>query len=246
MMEIDDPREKLIVALDVPTDDSALKLVEILRGQVGYFKVGLQLFTLYGPAIVERILEKGCRVFLDLKLHDIPNTVSNAVNSAVGLGVSMLTLHTTGGEMMLRRAVETVANAAANSYEVPKLLGVTILTSMDEEQVAGVGLQGPIESLVLNLARLADRCGLDGIVCSPQELDRLSQDRFERIFYVTPGIRPRGSSLDDQARTNTPTGAIQLGARYLVIGRPIIQADNPASAAERIVEEIRHARIKAE
>jgi orotidine-5'-phosphate decarboxylase len=117
---------------------------------------------------------------------------------------------------------------------------------MDEEQVGGVGLQGPIEGLVLNLARLADRCGLDGIVCSPQELDRLSHESFERIFFVTPGIRPSGSSLDDQARTNTATGAIQMGARYLVIGRPIIQSDNPASAARRIVEEIQHAKIKVE
>jgi len=242
-MDIDDPREHLIVALDVPSVEPALELVDILKGHVGYFKVGLQLFTSSGPAIVEQILEHDSKVFLDLKLHDIPNTVSNAIGSALNLGVSMLTLHATGGETMLRRAAEVVMGAAENSLVVPRLLGVTILTSMDERQVAGVGLKGPIEDLVLKLAHLADDCGLDGIVCSPQELGRLCGESFDKIFFVTPGIRPEGTSKDDQTRTNTAAGAIQSGARHLVIGRPITQADNPASAAEAIVKEIQRAKI---
>jgi orotidine-5'-phosphate decarboxylase len=244
-MEIDDPREHLIVALDVPSADQALELVKILKGHAGYFKVGLQLFISAGPSMIEKILEEECKVFLDLKLHDIPNTVSNAVNSAVGLGVSMLTLHTLGGELMLKRAVDAVAEASAKT-EAPKLLGVTILTSMDESQVATVGLSSPIDDLVLRLADLADGCGLDGVVCSPQELNRLSKEGFQRIFFVTPGIRPKGSSQDDQVRTNTAAGAILSGSRYLVIGRPIIRAKDPASAAEAIVDEIQRAKIKTE
>jgi len=246
MMEIDNPREHLIVALDVPSIDPALELVAVLKGQVGYFKVGLQLFISSGPDIVERILQHDCKVFLDLKLHDIPNTVSNAIGSALNMGVSMLTLHTTGGEEMLRRAAETVADAGRKAPEPPKLLGVTILTSMDEKQVSGVGLTSPIEGLVVRLAHLADTCGLDGIVCSPQELGRLGRETFKRIFYVTPGIRSKGAQQDDQARTNTAAGAIESGARHLVIGRPITQAPDPARAAEAFVEEIRRAKIRAE
>lgn len=245
-MVMDDPREHLIVALDVPTAEEALRLVKLLKGRVGYFKVGLQLFTSAGPAIVEKILENECQVFLDLKLHDIPNTVSGAIGSAIELGVGMLTLHTTGGEVMLRKAAETVASSISQSGRAPKLLGVTILTSMDEKQVSGVGLKVPIEDLVLKLARLADNSGLDGIVCSPRELHRLGKEAFHRIFFVTPGIRPSGSQKDDQARTNTPTDAIRLGARHLVVGRPIIKAVDPASAAEMIVSEIQRAKIEAE
>jgi orotidine-5'-phosphate decarboxylase len=245
-MEMNDPREHLIVALDVSSSTQALELVELLKGRVGYFKVGLQLFISAGPAMVERILDRNCKVFLDLKLHDIPNTVSNAIGSALSMGVSMLTLHTIGGEMMLRRAAETVANAAARSLDIPKLLGVTILTSMDERQVRGVGLESPIEGLVLRLAHLADDCGLDGIVCSPQELNRLRGESFQRIFFVTPGIRPEGAQKDDQYRTNTPSDAIRMGAHHLVVGRPVTKAEDPARAAEAIVEEIQRAKIEAE
>jgi len=245
-MNITDPRKRLIVALDVPSPESALELVQILKGHVGYFKIGLQLFTSVGPSIVERIVGQDCRVFLDLKLHDIPNTVSNSVRAALGLGVSMLTLHTTGGEAMLRRAAETVAESAERSPVAPQLLGVTILTSMDEQQVDSVGLTGPIDNLVVRLAHLADSCGLDGVVCSPQELDRLDREEFESLFFVTPGIRPMGAQKHDQSRTKTAAEAIQLGARHLVIGRPITQAADPASAAESIVSEIQRATIKTE
>jgi orotidine-5'-phosphate decarboxylase len=220
--------------------------VQILKDHVGYFKIGLQLFTSVGPSIVEKIVSQDCKVFLDLKLHDIPNTVSNSIRAALGLGVSMLTLHTTGGNAMLRRAAETVSESAERSPLVPKLLGVTILTSMDESQVDSVGLKGPIDDLVLRLAHLADSCGLDGIVCSPQELDRLSREEFESLFFVTPGIRPLGAQKDDQSRTKTAVEAIQLGAQHLVIGRPITQAADPARAAEAIIAEIQHATITPE
>lgn len=241
-----DPREHLIVALDVPSMNQALDLVEILKGEVGYFKVGLQLFTASGPIVVEKILAKDCKVFLDLKLHDIPNTVSNAVRSGLDLGVSMMTLHTTGGEMMLKHAVEAAAEATRSGREIPRLLGVTILTSMDDQQIAGVGFDGAVDQLVLKLAHLADRAGLDGIVCSPLELDRLRREKFDRIFFVTPGIRPVGARKDDQTRTNTARGAIRLGARHLVVGRPITQAKDPARAASAIVEEIQRAKISVE
>jgi len=239
-----EPHEHLIVALDVPSTGPALDLVNTLRGGVGYFKIGLQLFTAAGPSIVEQIVERDCKVFLDLKLHDIPNTVSRAVEAAVKLGVGMLTLHTSGGYTMLKKAQETATTTAeSRGIETPKLLGVTILTSMNEPQIAQVGFASGINELVPRLAHLADDCSLDGIVCSPQELVRLTNENFHKLFFVTPGIRPSGTTMDDQARTNTPGQAISDGARYLVVGRPITQANDPVLAAERIVQEIKDAKI---
>ena len=239
-----EPHEHLIVALDVPSAETALDLVDTLRGRVGYFKIGLQLFTAAGPSFVKRIVERECKVFLDLKLHDIPNTVSRAVEAAVELGVGMLTLHTSGGSTMLKKAQETaVATAESRGIEAPQLLGVTILTSMDEQQIEQVGFATGINELVPRLAHLADECGLDGIVCSPQELVRLANESFHKLFFVTPGIRPRGAAMDDQARTNTPGQAISDGAQYLVIGRPITQANDPVLAAKEIVKEIEDAKI---
>jgi orotidine-5'-phosphate decarboxylase len=239
-----EPHEHLIVALDVPSAEPALDLVNTLRGKVGYFKIGLQLFTAAGPSIVERIVERDCKVFLDLKLHDIPNTVSRAVEAAVELGVGMLTLHTSGGDAMLKKAQETaVSTAESRGIEAPRLLGVTILTSMDEKQIAQVGFATGINELVPRLAHLADACSLDGIVCSPKELVRLAEEGFHKLFFVTPGIRPRGANMDDQARTNTPGQAISDGARYLVVGRPITQASDPVLATERIAQEIEDVKI---
>lgn len=234
-----DPRQHLIVALDVPTADEAIELVHTLRNHVGVFKVGLQLYTATGPRIVEKIQAEDCRVFLDLKLHDIPNTVSKAVFEACRLGVHMLTLHASGGPNMLRGSRETVdAWAQSTGKAGPFLLGVTVLTSLSQSDINQLGLGCNVEDLVLNLARLADETGIDGVVCSPLELGRLVEEGFERLFFVTPGIRPAGSSTDDQARVKGPAEAIAAGARHLVVGRPITAAPDPVEAAETILSQI--------
>jgi orotidine-5'-phosphate decarboxylase len=229
----------LIVALDVPDGDQALDLVNQLRGNIEIFKVGLQLFTTEGPSIVQRINAQGCKVFLDLKLHDIPNTVANAVTSAASLGVHMLTLHTSGGIKMMKMA-RAAANAWAENHggSCPKLLGVTMLTSLDEQQVQDVGYGYPVEDLVVRLARLAQQSGLDGVVCSQQELDRLSTETLPDLFFVTPGIRSSNAPSDDQARTKTAGEAVSAGARYLVVGRPITKAVDPTLAARELLKEI--------
>jgi orotidine-5'-phosphate decarboxylase len=233
------PRDYLIVALDVPGRKEAMKLAEELSGRVGYFKIGLQLFTACGPDIVRDINKLGGRVFLDLKLHDIPNTVAKAVYEAARMEVSLLTLHTLGGGKMMSAAAKSAREAAETlGVTPPRLLGVTILTSMDQEEASKVGLSDPIAKTVLKLARLAESSGIDGIVCSPLELETLSADRPGDLFFVTPGIRPAGSDINDQSRITTPAEAVAKGARHLVVGRPITQADNPAQAADRIVAEI--------
>ena len=234
-----DPRDYLIVAIDLPGRKEALKLAEELTDRVGYFKIGLQLFTACGPDIVRDITGLGGKVFLDLKLHDIPNTVAKAVAEAARLQVSLLTLHTLGGARMMQAGARAAREAAETLGVVPpRLLGVTILTSMDQEEAGLVGLSEPINKMVLKLARLAESSGLDGIVCSPLELETLAADRPGNLFFVTPGIRPAGADANDQSRITTPAQAVAKGARHLVVGRPITQADNPADAADRIVEEI--------
>jgi len=234
-----DPRQHLIVALDVPTSDQALELVQTLRNYVGVFKVGLQLYTSTGPRIVEEIQAEDCRVFLDLKLHDIPNTVSKAVLEACRLGVHMLTLHSSGGPNMLRGAKETIDKWTQSTGKAsPYLLGVTVLTSLSQPDINQLGFGCTVENLVVRLAWLAEQTGIDGIVCSPLELGRLGKEKFKRLFFVTPGIRPSGSSTDDQARVKGPADAIAAGARYLVVGRPITGAADPVEAAEVILNEI--------
>lgn len=237
-MKVDQLKNHLIVALDVPSGHEALGLVEKLKSIVGYFKIGLQLYTSQGPEIIQKVKKSGCGVFLDLKLHDIPNTVANAVTEAAALGIDMLTLHTLGGEKMMTRAGEIVMELSAKGKPAPSLLGVTVLTSMDSEELSKVGFKHSIPDLVLRLARLAQRSGLDGLVCSPQELTRLNKEGITELFFVTPGIRPSDTSADDQKRIMTPKEAVLLGARHLVIGRPIIKANDPAEAAERILFEI--------
>ncbi len=234
-----DPRDCLIVALDVPGRKQAMQLAEELSGKVGYFKIGLQLFTACGPDIVRDITALGGKVFLDLKLHDIPNTVAKAVVEATRLQVSLLTLHTLGGaRMMLAGASAAREEAETLGIAPPRLLGVTILTSMNQDAAEQVGLSDPIDKMVLKLARLAESSGMDGIVCSPLELEILTANRPVDLFFVTPGIRPAGSDLNDQSRITTPGQAVAKGARHLVVGRPITQAANPAAAASMIVEEI--------
>ena len=233
-----DPREearkRLIVALDVADASSATALVSRLEGQCTWFKVGLELFVAAGPAVLKPLLKHGHSIFLDLKFHDIPNTVAAAVRSAAALGVSMLTVHAAGGPAMLaaaRAALDGLANP-------PELLAVTVLTSMDPVQLAAVGLnRSPVEQVEL-LARMGLSAGIRGFVCSPQEAASLRALAGPEAVLVTPGIRPAGSETGDQRRIATPAHALRNGASYLVVGRPITQATDPAQAAEAILSEM--------
>ena len=234
------PSERIIVALDVDNPSRAVELAQMLKGHVGYFKIGLQLFTAAGPNIVKKLLDEDCKIFLDLKLHDIPNTVARASVEAGRLGVHMITLHTLGSETMMKQAHETVLEYAnRESWHPPKMLGVTILTSMDQTALTSIGIDYPLEREVLKLAKSAQKAGLDGIVCSPLELHFLKQHKKPNFVFVTPGIRNAESDKNDQVRTVTAGEALTLGADYLVIGRPIIAAPDPAQAAQNLTQEIR-------
>ncbi len=225
-------RERLIVALDVPAADDALRLVDRLAGRVGLFKIGSQLFTAAGPEIVRALVARNQKVFLDLKYHDIPNTVAAAVKSAFRLGISLLTLHGLGGRAMLEAA------AAARPAVGLRLLAVTVLTSHDEASLSEVGLSGPLFDSVRRLARLAKDAGIDGVVASPHEVGLIREACGEAFLIVTPGIRRAGAQAGDQARTATPAAALSAGANYLVVGRPITEAADPARAAAAIVREM--------
>lgn len=227
-------RNPIIVALDVPTVEGALQLAAELAPVVGAFKIGLELFTSAGPDIVRRLRATGAPVFLDLKFHDIPNTVAKAVAAAVRLEVSMLTVHTSGGLAMLRAAEKAAhATAAELGLPAPLVLGVTVLTSMDEAELAGVGVAATPAQQVERLARLAVAAGLRGLVCSPLEVALLRQGLPSAVQLVTPGIRADTDALGDQKRTLSARQAIAAGANWLVIGRPICAAPSPRAAAER-------------
>jgi orotidine-5'-phosphate decarboxylase len=232
-------RNPIIAALDVPSVDQALKLAEQIAPAVGAFKIGGELFTAAGPDIVRRVRATGAAVFLDLKFHDIPNTVAKAVASAVALDVQMLTIHTSGGGEMMR-AAEKSAQAAATALglEVPLILGVTVLTSSNSETLAEIGCEADTEKQVSRLAQLAVKSGLRGLVCSPLELVALRAILPAHIQLVTPGIRTGAEKADDQKRTLSPREAIEAGASWLVVGRPIYAAENPRAAAEKIWESI--------
>lgn len=229
----------IIVALDVPTTEAALKLAQQVAPAVGAFKIGSELFTAAGPDIVRRIRDTGAAVFLDLKFHDIPNTVSKAVASATRLDVQMLTIHTGGGLEMMRAAEQSAQQTAQQSGRAaPLVLGVTVLTSMDGNALSEIGCQANVGAQVERLASLAVKAGLRGLVCSPLEITALRQILPSHVQLVTPGIRTGAEKADDQKRTLSPREAMQAGASRLVIGRPIYAAENPRAAAEAILKTI--------
>ncbi len=234
--------DQLIVALDVDTPATARQLADRLRGIVGGFKIGSRLFTSHGPAFVEELVGRGDRVFLDLKFHDIPNTVAGAVGAAARLGVWMVNVHASGGLEMMRAARAAADEEAAQVNLAPPLvIAVTVLTSLDEAMLATIGVSGSPVSQVERLAVLAQTAALDGIVASPQEIEVVRATCGERFAIVTPGIRGAGEARGDQHRTASAAGALAAGASHIVVGRPIIAADDPRAAAERIVEECRPA-----
>ncbi|HHF42987.1 MAG TPA: orotidine-5'-phosphate decarboxylase [Candidatus Aminicenantes bacterium] len=231
--------ERIIVALDVASRTEALRLITLLP-QAKFFKVGLRLFVAEGPEFVEEIIKRGKEVFLDLKLHDIPNTVGQTVEEIVNLGVRMMTLHVAGGRMMMKRAVEAVQNLNASKKKYPPLLlGVTVLTSLTPPDLQEIGVALELSQQVVRLARLAEECGLDGLICSPQEVEEVRRIVNPEMILITPGIRPSWSTKNDQRRVTTPREAFQKGADFIVVGRPIIASSRPHEAFSRIVEEIK-------
>jgi orotidine-5'-phosphate decarboxylase len=229
----------IIVALDVPTASTALDLARQLAPVVGAFKIGSELFTSNGPLILERIRSMAAPLFLDLKFHDIPNTVAKAVAAAVRLDVQMLTVHASGGLEMLKAAERSASETAQGlGRPAPLVLGVTVLTSMSNRDLGEVGIEPDVERQVERLANLAVRAGLRGLVCSPRELPRLRQILPAHFQLVTPGIRTENEPADDQKRTLSPHQALAAGADWLVIGRPIYAAPNPRAAAERILNSL--------
>ena len=232
-------RNPIIAALDVPSVEAALKLAGQIAPAVGAFKIGGELFTAAGPDIVRRIRDTGAAVFLDLKFHDIPNTVARAVTAAVRLDVQMLTVHTSGGLEMMRAAEVSAQQAAkADGQAALLVLGVTVLTSSNSGTLAETGCEPDVIAQVERLARLAVKAGLRGLVCSPLEIVALRKILPAPVQLVTPGIRTGAEKADDQKRTLTPREAIAAGANWLVIGRPIYAAENPRAAAEKILESL--------
>ncbi len=238
---------KIIVALDVSTADEAWKIITEIKSEVGAFKIGLQLFTAAGASFVREVVSGGNKVFLDVKFHDIPNTVAKASIEVARLGVWMFNLHASGGSEMMRRTVSEVSEICEKENLVkPKIIGVTVLTSSDDDTLKETGIAENAESQVLRLAKLSDECGLDGVVASPLEIKAI-REKIERedFLIVTPGVRPESAAQganfatnDDQKRVKTPKRAVADGADFLVIGRPVLQAENKLKALRQILEEI--------
>jgi orotidine-5'-phosphate decarboxylase len=228
------PADRLIVALDLPSATAAFDLVDELQGLCRWFKVGMELYYAAGSSIVTHLRNRGFDVFLDLKLHDIPNTVAGAVRTVSSTGASLLTIHAAGGEKMMRAAA-----LAASRPDAPRLLAVTVLTSMDAADLSAVGVADTPETQVVKLARLAQSAGITGLVCSPQEVTAVRQAVGEDVLLVVPGVRSAGTQgSDDQARVATAAQTIASGASMLVVGRPITQAPDPAKAAAALLAEI--------
>ena len=236
----DTGKEKLIVALDVETADRALALFEELRSVAGMFKIGSQLFTAAGPDIVREIVAKGGKIFLDLKFHDIPNTVAAAGVEATRLGVSIFNVHASGGMEMMKRTAEAVSETAVREgIERPKVIAVTLLTSMDDQALGEISIDTAAKQLVSHFARAAADSGLAGVVASPQEIELIRSVVLQQNFLiVTPGVRSANDAADDQRRTMTAAEAVRAGADYLVVGRPIIAAVDRVEAARRIVADM--------
>ena len=233
-----DISQKIIVALDVDDKAKALGLINQLP-EIATFKIGLKLFTAEGPSLLEEISRLGKGVFLDLKLHDIPNTVAGAVKMGVRHGASMMTLHTSGGEEMMAKAVEAAHEASQEGNTTrPLLMGVTVLTSLKDQQLKEIGMTRNAAEQVLHLARIARKAGLDGVVCSPLEIELIKKEFGSDLLIITPGIRPAWAAAQDQKRIMTPSQAVEKGADYLVIGRPIIAAPSPQAAFKKIKQEL--------
>ena len=232
-------QEKIIVALDVDSAQAAREVVDELKSDVGAFKIGLQLFASEGPAFVREIADKGVRIFLDLKFHDIPNTVAAAGVEAAKLGVWMFNVHALGGTEMMRATAETLAESCdKQKISKPKLIGVSVLTSSDANNLREVGIETDIERQVLRLAKLAADCSLDGVVASPHEAGIIRESHPDDFLIVTPGIRPKIATHDDQKRVMTPGSAVAAGSSYVVIGRPIMLAENRLAAVKQICNEV--------
>lgn len=235
------PRSSLIVALDFDSLSTALKFAEKVVDLVGMFKVGSQLFTTAGPEAVRQVAKLGADVFLDLKFHDIPNTVAGAVLASAALpGMQLVNVHALGGSQMLHAAAQAVSAGVPMGADRPRLLAVTLLTSMDAKTIREVGIGGPPNSRVVKLAKLSQKAGVDGVVASVQEAKAIRKACGREFLIVTPGVRPKvtASKKDDQARTATPREAIRAGADFIVVGRPILTAPDPRAAAQEIVDEI--------
>ena len=239
-MQADD---RIIVALDFPTAEAAQAVVTELGDAISYYKVGMELFYAAGPEMLKFLKANGKKVFLDLKLQDIPNTVAKSLAVLTGLGADIMNVHAVGGGKMMREAVASVhAEAQRLNIECPKLIAVTVLTSMDDEQWAQLNYAKPIAEEVVDLAKLAKASGMEGVVASPQEAAAIRQACGPEFLIVTPGVRPQGSATNDQSRIATPSGALKNGASHLVIGRPITKAENKKVAVENILAEIRGAK----
>jgi orotidine-5'-phosphate decarboxylase len=242
------PRSSLIVALDFDSLSSAVKFAQQIADLVGMFKIGSQLFTAAGPAAVKEVAALGSGVFLDLKFHDIPNTVAGVVLSAAAMtGVQLVNVHALGGKAMLEAAVQAINAGVPMGADRPRLLAVTLLTSMDQKTIKEVGIGGAPKLLVVKLAQLAKSAGVDGVVASVQEARAIRKTCGRDFLIVTPGVRPKkpagSEKLDDQLRTATPTEAMRAGADFVVVGRPILTASDPRAAAQALVDEIAAAKI---
>lgn len=235
------PNNKIILALDVDSIEKAEALVSELKDYVGIYKVGKELFTSTGPEIVKRINKIGGKVFLDLKYHDIPNTVAKAAEAATKLGVYMFNVHASGGYKMMHDAAEAVKKKAAElKVEKPYILGVTVLTSIDQKTMNDeLRINGTVEEQVVHLAKLCQKAGLDGVIASPQEIKAIRQACGNDFLVITPGVRPSWAASQDQKRVMTPKEAVECGADYMVIGRPITGAENKVEAANKILDEIK-------
>ncbi len=238
-MPNNDRASRLLCAIDTTELDTAVSVAKSLKGLAGGVKLGLEFFTANGPEGVAAVAESGLPLFLDLKYYDIPNTVAGAIRGSVGLKPFMITVHVSGGAAMLRAAMAASFRVAAqNGGQRPLVVGITVLTSFDEDDVASVGMQGPLPDQVRRLAELAQSNGLDGVVCSAHEIADLRRQCGDDFRLVVPGIRPAWSSADDQKRIVTPQEALHRGADYLVVGRPIMRAQDPPAAARRILDEM--------